>query len=363
MQTTLFTGAGASRAIGYPLTWEILPAIRKGLKEATLFQCLGAPEQHKGDRLALLGYLQRLLPGFSTAADKVLPLVTDVFSMVEYSLASGEALPVGTLDDLARFRDLLKMAMTSVLLEAHEKRWKHGDADERQWEETYGELIHWIRQQEDLGIVTTNYDTGIEVALLNSEAFANLPQDRSNLPKDLDLGFSWRDTDKSELHLRPHHPKLRLYKLHGSLDVLRCPLCGQVYFNPDGTIAHQAYRRTLDDNNLCTCNRQIRLDLQIVAPSFVREVRDSNLLSTWQAALEWMRTSEHWIIVGYSLPPEDLAIRSLLVRAYAGAGKDLKITVVMKSEDQKPRYSMLFPRCDYRVDGLEGFLKNQEVKL
>lgn len=350
MRTTLFTGAGASKAIGYPLTSEILPSIRKDLAQSTLFRRLGAPDQHEGDRLALLAYLERLLSGFSAAADKDLPLVTDVFSMVEYSLASGEALPVGTLDDLARFRDLLKMAMTSVLLDAHEADWDQADPEERQQEETYRMLNRWIQQQKDLGIVTTNYDTGIEVALLNSEAFSNLPQ-------DLDLGFSWRDTAKSELHLRPHHPKLRLYKLHGSLDVLRCPLCGQVYFNPNGTIAHQAYRKTLDDNNLCTCNQQIRLDLQIVAPSFVREVRDSNLLSTWQAALEGMRTSDHWIIVGYSLPPEDLAIRSLLVRAYAGAGKDLKITVVMKSEAQKSRYSMLFPKCDYRVDGLEGFLK------
>lgn len=358
MRTTLFTGAGASKAIGYPLTSEILPSIRKDLAQSTLFQCLGAPEQQEGDRLALLTYLERLLPGFSPAADEDLPLVTDVFSMVEYSLASGEALPVGTLDDLTRFRDLLKMAMTSVLLDAHETPWGQGEP-EKQQEETYRKLIRWIQHQQDLGIVTTNYDTGIETALLNSEAFTNFPQDRSNLPRDLDLGFSWRDTEDSELHLRPHHPKLRLYKLHGSLDVLRCPLCGQVYFNPDGTIAHQAYRRTLDDNNLCTCNRQIRLDLQIVAPSFVREVRDSNLLSTWQAALEWMRTSDHWIIVGYSLPPEDLAIRSLFVRAYAGAGKDPKITVVMKSEAQKARYSMLFPKCDYRGDGLEGFLKGK----
>jgi hypothetical protein len=69
-----------------------------------------------------------------------------------------------------------------------------------------------------------------------------------------------------------------------------------------------------------------------------------------------MRHAEHWVLVGNSLPPEDLGIRSLLLRAYAGADKPPKVTVVQMGAAERARYEMLFPGCDYREDGLEAFL-------
>jgi hypothetical protein len=71
-----------------------------------------------------------------------------------------------------------------------------------------------------------------------------------------------------------------------------------------------------------------------------------------------MRTADRWIIVGYSLPPEDLAVRSLLLRAYCTAGKKRKpeIIVVQRGDSVEPRYRVLLPKCRYETDGLEGFL-------
>jgi hypothetical protein len=40
------------------------------------------------------------------------------------------------------------------------------------------------------------------------------------------------------------------------------------------------------------------------------------LLEIWQTALEALREAETWYIIGYSLPPEDVAIRTILLRAY-----------------------------------------------
>src|SRR3954464_279874 len=107
MTTALFTGAGASKAIGYPLTAELLREVRRRIqrKQATL------------DEKDLHAYLARLLPGFSRTDEKHLPLITDIFSLIEYSIASGESLAIGGDGELRRCRDLLKQAMTDVFIE------------------------------------------------------------------------------------------------------------------------------------------------------------------------------------------------------------------------------------------------------
>lgn len=45
----------------------------------------------------------------------------------------------------------------------------------------------------------------------------------------------------------------------------------------------------------------------------VRDIRDAHLLNVWRSATEALRTAKEWYIIGYSLPHEDLAIRSMRV--------------------------------------------------
>lgn len=351
MRTALFTGAGASRAIGYPLTADLLPMVREWLKNGALFEVTVGGDDAREYRNELADYLSRLLPGFHDIEDQHLPLITDVFSLVEYSLASGEALSIGDDGTLRRCRDLLKQAMTDVFLENFNRSYDRGKPDEKLEEDLLYKLVGWIKaRRRELGLVTTNYDIGIEYALYGESGYDT---------ETLDMGFDWRDPVAGHEHTRPQKPDFRIFKLHGSFNLLRCSTCGYVYFNPDGSIAHQAFRKTLDQNNTCHCRNDIRLELQIVSPSLVREVKDANLLSIWRSALEWMRTAERWVIVGYSLPPEDLAIRSLLLRAYATAKKKPDVTVVQQGDKAKPHYKLLFPKCDYRNNGLEQFLSRE----
>lgn len=348
MGTTLFTGAGASRAFGYPLTSELLPQVRASLDDESLFTKLGLGRRAKEDRKRLLKYLKSLMPEFRSLPNRDLPAITDLFSLVEYSLVMGEALPVGDAADLRQFRDLLKLAITDVLLGEFTTPWSGRDPEDLRQRRILGALVQWVKEQGvNFGLVTTNYDIGIEFELFERQkgSIANV-----------DLGFDWRHVGDGREQTRPRKPSLRVYKLHGSLNTLLCRACGFVYFNYDGSIAHQAFRSKLDDNNTCVCRDDLKLDLHIVAPSLVREVHDANLRSVWRSALEWLRRSNRWVIVGYSLPPEDLAVRSLLLRAYHGRPRKPKVVVVQRGCDAKARYRALFPKCDYRTGGLEDFL-------
>jgi len=350
MATALFTGAGASRAIGYPLTGELLPRVRAEIKSGDLFKGVNGRKRDESDRKELKRCLLRLFPGFARVPEKQLPLITDVFSLVEYALLSGEALPVGNEAALRRFRDLLKQAITDVLIGDFLAEFDLRKEDQAREARVLKQLTAWVRDQDfDIGLVTTNYDIGLE-----HEVYKRISD--SKLKATLDLGFDWRDAGTGEERTRPSGPRRRVYKLHGSLDQLRCRWCGYVYFNPEGSIAWQAFRTVQDQYNTCDCHKHARLELHIVSPSLVRDIREANLLSVWRSAHEWLREADHWVIVGYSLPPEDLAVRSLLLRAYATAKKRPKITVVQLGDADRLRYHLLFPRCTYRSDGLEGFL-------
>jgi hypothetical protein len=105
------------------------------------------------------------------------------------------------------------------------------------------------------------------------------------------------------------------------------------------------------------------LEVQIVSPSFVREMRAPNLISVWQAALNWLREADDWIIIGYSFPDEDLNIRSLFTRALASRVKPAPYVTAIQigaNQQTRTRYEAFFPpgKMTFLAGGLEAFLNN-----
>jgi len=214
-----------------------------------------------------------------------------------------------------------------------------------------------------LTVVSTNYDTLIDGLLFERLVIA---PDRE-IPAAVDMGFDWREHSTGRflepLHTRSADPIVRLLKLHGSLNWLKCPLCGFVYVNTVGSIHQQAFREDkVDYNNTCLCGHG-PVRTVIVAPSMVRSIRDPDLLTIWRNALQALRTADEWILAGYSLPPEDITIRSILLRAFHGRGKDREppqIRVVQRSADPalEGRYRLLLPGSTFAYDGFEGFVRS-----
>jgi hypothetical protein len=97
----------------------------------------------------------------------------------------------------------------------------------------------------------------------------------------------------------------------------------------------------------------------LVAPSMVRSVQEPNLLTIWRSALESLRVADEWILAGYSLPAEDIAIRSILLRAHHGRGKRPPPTIRVVQLGCDPalenRYRLLFRECTFEYGGFERF--------
>jgi hypothetical protein len=141
------------------------------------------------------------------------------------------------------------------------------------------------------------------------------------------------------------------------LNWLKCDLCGYYYINPWGFIIQQAFKDELDVNNTCVCSDDMKLKSVIVAPSYIRDVRDSNLLQIWKGALESIRTADEIIFMGYSLPAEDFGIKSILMRALNGRRERPKVTVVVNDNNSKQSYINIFgPSVKYHSTGLQKYL-------
>ena len=344
MKTAVMIGAGASKPFGFPLTKDMFPAIKHQVLAGRLF---GDSPEGKQRSDQLLEYLRGMLPGFDE--DITLPLITDVLSLVDYSiLVAATPIPKRRLGDLVAFRALLEHGIFQTLARPYREqvpddltrfaRWLHSKADAR---------------DQEIALVSTNYDIAVEDRL-----FAMHGHNHQAIAERFDFGFDWRDPKRDALYRRPQEPAMRLYKLHGSVNWLRCDLCEHIYVNAEGSIAHQAFKSRIDDNNTCHC-LHAPLRSVLVAPSLVRDVRDVNLLEVWKATLEYLRRADEWIIIGYSFPPEDIAIRSLLLRAYLAGAKQPVVRVVQLEEDPDTvsRYRLFFPNCRFVWGGLEAFVK------
>jgi NAD-dependent SIR2 family protein deacetylase len=398
-KTVVFLGAGASRPFGLPLTREIFPKVLRRLKSKALFG------RNRVDQARLKRCLQAILPGLGETAgdakesDELLPPITDVLSTLDYFLVTSNAPRRGlTLSELSRARLLLERALFELLVRKDDSiRMKDVPKGvEGEWRETTRRPFLWRREEryeEELRrtvdwltrlagkpadarvtLISTNYDIEIE-----QELYRRLGYDE--VFRLVDFGIRVRDPATGIVHPRPENPKYGVFKLHGSFNWLRCDVCENVYVNPLGAIAYLSFLlgdagrrkrsrwlKALEDSgaNQCHCGHR-PLRHVIVAPSFVRDVRDPILLEVWRSALEALREADRWIIVGYSLPPEDVAIRSLFLRAHHAREEDSgtsapKVVVVQKQERKEPehtRYRLLFRRYTSVGGGLSGYLKRR----
>jgi hypothetical protein len=232
--------------------------------------------------------------------------------------------------------------------------------------------VDWLMKlaagpEQRVTVISTNYDIEVEQQL-----YKELGYDVFN---QVDFGTSVREPSTGRVYRRPGNARFGMFKLHGSLNWLRCSVCDNIYINPIGAIAYLSFLlgddgerhqreipwlRALDAGGANQCHCGYRpLRHVIVAPSFVRDMRDPILLEAWRNAFEALRRADEWVIVGYSLPPEDVAIRSMFLRAYQGreAGKPRVIAVQReKKEPESTRYDLLFPGHTYVGGGLSAYI-------
>lgn len=327
----IFLGAGASKALGFPANSEILPKIFDNVSNK---KTSSSRELEK--RRILRETFQQLVPGFSADNEKV--GITDILSLIDFSISSGiSLLPKDGFFEMRRIRHLVDMAIIEVL------NVKPNNIEKIQ------AFARVIKRFKEAVIITSNYDLIPETVLKTAGIKA----------LDLDYGFDWRRVKTGKIIRRPAKNSYALLKLHGSLNWLRCPSCEQIYINLSAAIANLSdYREGKKYGEAVTCDCEYApLRSLLVTPSLARTHPEMQLKQLVLSAVDYLSQARSVSIIGYSLPSEDLAIRSMFIRGMRANKFQPKVEVFQVSDEARGRYQAFFPQMEYFETGLDGFLE------
>jgi hypothetical protein len=341
-----FIGAGASKQDRFPLTNELKHGIAWAiLQDPSRFELLAAHLQYLyGVRpIALQDSAQIWVSLRQRGNDRPhtgrsqIPDVTDLLSTLDWMIREqssfGPSLPTGDPversagGELAGVRDLVVQALCYCL----------GTYDDLNAASTTRDFIERIRPNDAL--ITTNWDLLLDAA--RDARFGSEPLDYGTVGNVVLEGGTEPQGDE-----RP-----RLLKLHGSLSWRYCQRCQRLVIDP---LHHVAGERRERATCVCTC----RYSELIVTPGFVREYRNVHLLTIWREALLTLARAAQWVFVGYSLPADDVGIRTLLLKARCvrhDVGREAPLVTVVtgpdRREDTLARYRGILPQAElYSAD-------------
>ena len=347
--TVIVFGAGATKACGGPLTNEILPqafepTVRSEIEREYYIDLL--------DQFLVENFHLPKVESERTKTDYPgLPLL---LSLIDTAIDRNQPMgPSWPIDLLRQVRRALQY-MIFALLEYKLRGLTHN---------YYSDLLRTIGSQSTPPtVISLNYDIIVDNSLV---AISNA------LP---DYGC---DIATERYRTQAHWGTL--LKIHGSLNWSYCPSCNRLDLGVAESgrtykMLEELYQvNPLEDRYSChgfPCTQcGTHVEPILITPTQLKDYRNAHVSKVWALAEQALRRAERAIIVGYSLPDDDLDVIYLLKRGLGqlAATRPQNISVVEKTDDDTMRaigahpvgrrYRSIFgPNIDWQTDGFEGLI-------
>lgn len=362
-KTAIIFGAGATKACGGPQTDEILPwAFGPLTRWPDIFSREGMIEREVGN------FLKDVFGVDAKKAQKEdFPPLPLLLSLVDTAIDRNEALSgvFGGVWDRMRLLDV-RRSFEYLIFAVLQHSLSHQKGSNTPT--SYDRLLRLVRDstQDEPIVITLNYDLLAEHAMMRLSGAQQLPAN----PIFPDFGCSVA-TDAVKRAGRFG----TLLKIHGSLDFLYCPGCQRldVALSPDGRPVKalndlfQEQHDELDSSYSCRgrrCGCGVNVQPIMITPTALKDYRNPHVSRIWYEAHRHLREAERVIIVGYSLPSDDVHVIYLLKRAL-GHLEPAAITVVVHDERRRNlvdhpvgrQYRALFgDGIDWRTEGFSEWL-------
>lgn len=174
--------------------------------------------------------------------------------------------------------------------------------------------------------ISVNYDIHIDNTI--SKLY-----DKDKRPLMLDYGVDFANFDfKESSWQRPIGQTIKLYKIHGSLNWLYCPICSSLTLTPyEGGVI-----RILNNQDEATCLNCSEYTIPIIVPpTYFKNMSNVYLSTVWNKAEASLRKADVIIFCGYSFPEADIHIKYMLKRVQTSRNNNpLKIIVFNNHKDK-----------------------------
>lgn len=178
----------------------------------------------------------------------------------------------------------------------------------------------------DTNFISANYDIHIDNAIASI-------YDEKDLPIMLNYGIDFTNFDLSKTSWeKPKDPMINLYKIHGSLNWLYCPICNSITLTPyEGGVM-----RIIENIKHAKCLNCGELTVPIIVPpTYFKNMSNVFLSTVWNKSERILRESDVLVFCGYSFPEADMHIKYLLKRVQTSRKKDNLKIIVVNNHSQK----------------------------
>jgi hypothetical protein len=287
----------------------------------------------------------------------LLPDVTDVLSTMDVIIAEEGGLGFAGARDGDRFLDATRLrAVREQIARALFQSFHFVESRLGQRPAVIGEFVRRLRPSDV--VITSNWDILVDQA--RDDHFGTAAEDYGTPVSLVAPGT-----------LRSHGGRPgTLLKLHGSMNWAYCRRCHVLWVNPQlnlgrfladlGPLRDQGAPNRRSDGGDCDC--YFPLSPLLVTPTYLKEYRNHHLANVWAEALASLAGASEWISVGYSLPSDDVHIKTLLLKARRmrdEANSPTTVSVVTDGRDEAlgVRYGRLFRNATIFENGFKAYLQ------
>lgn len=320
MKQVYFFGSGFSKEAGYPLTHKLLNEIKKETSSADV-ATQDAWMRFENFRNSAEGPLSAVLRNINPELVLTVPdLLSATLDEEDQQKWKDIKENPESADKINNWWDhSLRKALVAGEKAKHDFQhlidhffsMKHAEDAQPQFRErrAYVHNVHnAVANLKDGDIViTTNWDTAVERTLMEQGKWQ--PGDGYFFPVDIECDQQWNPQPLPDDLKKPS--KVKVLKLHGSVGWFSRNNNHGIYLRYENYLQYLSpQRQGIRDKNDTRIGSHT--NFIFVVPSYLKKLENLIIQSIWDQAAQAIISADQIIVVGYSLPPADIAVRVLL---------------------------------------------------
>lgn len=319
MKLVVFLGAGASASDNFPIQNELFSSYFKNL----------SPDDHNTEmNIELYRFFKQMfnIDVFKDDIKKVnFPTFEEILGILDLAEQRGESFRNFGLEDINKKSDSIRYMRQYLIFLMAEVLNTKMDVENT----NHNTLIKNLIDKElllDTTFISTNYDICIDNTIVTLS-------DKTKNYIMLDYGIDFTNFNYDNSWKRPKDPSIKLYKIHGSLNWLYCPVCNGVTITPyEGGVMKQL-QRSRETRCLDCGDYTVPI---IIPPTYFKNISNIHISKVWNKTQEALRDADVVVFCGYSFPEADIHIKYLLKRVQGNRLKaPIKFIVYNNHKDKQ----------------------------